>query len=259
MNPSIEIIPKAYLEHAQRAFAKVTNSRPYAVSDSQLAPLVAAIWNRQKARNIKFNTENFDKEFIETIEALHKHGVKGLVQARPTESKPPPKRWVDPISGDPLPPPATPTEKAFLRTHDPALADYFAAMEEKPYQHVHALREAESKTEQSRSFTYGAEQHETNPFRTGNLTDHSNFAKQHPELVPFYKGEAEHVVLPWSESGAKNLTTTSLLLTKAPKIHALVKDAALVQSQWKAQERLEAKKEIETATQKLKALETAAT
>ena len=259
MNTSIEIVPKAYLEHAHRAYAKVTNSRPYAITDAQLAPLVGAIWNRMKASDIKFDVEKFDKEFVEVIESLHANGVRGLIQNRPGESKPQPKPWIDPISGHPLPPPSTPTEKAFLRQHDPELLDHFEVMSKSPYQHVHEMRESESRREQALAFKYDADAHETNPFRTGNLTDHTNFAKHHPELVPFYKGEAEHVVLPWSESGAKNLTTISLLLTKSPRTHALVKDATRIEGEWRAKQRLEAKKEIDIATQKLKALETAAT
>jgi len=253
------IIPKAYLEHAKRAYAKVTNSRPYAVTDAQLAPLVAAIWNRMKASDIKFDVEKFDAEFVETIDALHKNGVRGLIQDRPGEPKPQPKVWLDPISGQPLPPPRTQTEKAFLRQHDPALADHYDAMEQNPYAHIHALREAESKREQALAFKYDADAHATNPWRSGNLTDQTQFARQNSELVPFYKNEAEDVVLPWTETGSKNLTTISLLLTKSPKVHALVKDAARIEGEWRAKQRLEAKKEIEIATQRLKALEIATT
>ena len=259
MNTSIEIIPKAYLEHAQRAYAKVTNNRSYAITDAQLAPLVGAIWNRMKASDIKFDVEKFDKEFVEVIESLHANGVRGLIQNRPGEPKPQPKPWVSPVTGENLPPPKTQTEKAFLRLHDPALADYFAAMEANPYQHLHALRENASKAEQARSFTYDAKAHEVNPWRSGNLTDHTNFAKQHPELVEFYKGESQPVELPWSESGSKNLTTISLLLTKSPKIHAIVKDAARIQSEWRSKEKLEAKREVDLAAAKLKSLESAAT
>jgi hypothetical protein len=259
MNTSIEIIPKAYLEHAKRAYAKIANNRSYAITDAQLAPLAAAIWNRMKGAGQKFDTEKFDAEFVETIDALHKNGVRGLIQDRPGEPKPTPKPWISPVTGEPLPPPRTQTEKAFLRQHDPALADYYDAMATNPYAHVHALRESESRREQALAFKYDADQHETNPFRNGNLSDQSKFAQRHADLVPFYKSEAEDTVLPWSEQGSKNLTTISLLLTKSPRTHALVKDATRIQSEWKAKERLEAKKEIDMATQKLRALETAAT
>jgi hypothetical protein len=261
MNPTEPIIPnKLLLERVRNAYSKIANGRPYAVRDQDLAPLFLAIWNRRKAagENVSDDSE-IQKEFVEVIETLHKIGVRGLIQDRPDEPKPQPKPWIDPISGQPLPPPQTVSEKSFLRTHDPALLDHYEAMAANPYQRVHALKEAESNREQALAFKYDADQHETNPWRSGNLSEQSQFAQRHPDLVEFYKGESQPVDLPWSEKGSQNLTVKSLLLTKSPRTHALVKDATRIQSEWRAKERLEAKREIDLATQRLKALETATT
>jgi len=59
---------------------------------------------------------------------------------------------------------------------------------------------------------YGAKQHVTNPWRNGSLTDQTNFAKQNPELVAFYKREAEQVDLPWSEKGSQKCDATKMAL-----------------------------------------------
>jgi hypothetical protein len=183
------------------ALHKLPRARLYALnaeSKDALACLAAAIKADRAARNLTDDdAPTAQSQMVALLERLAKAGVN-LQQVRPeTEPKPLPKPWIDPVTGQSLPPPTDITGKTLLRKFDPALADHYDAMERDPYGHIQSLHEAAAKREALAKATYGEQEHEINPFKTGDRKMQDAVVKSGPdELVAFYQREAADVEVP---------------------------------------------------------------
>src|SRR5439155_5545951 len=108
-----------------------------------------------------------------------------------------PKPWIDPVTGQAIPPPSDLTGKMLLRKYDPALADHYAAMERDPYRHIQSLRDREAQRQALSAISYGKDEHAVNPFRGTNMKAQNNLIKSMtPDLVEFYKAEAKDIEIP---------------------------------------------------------------
>jgi hypothetical protein len=150
-----------------------------------------------------------------------------LLQRRPGDAKKLPKLWVNPISGQPLPPPKTPDEKGVLAKHDPELLQWFEELEKHPYKTVAAHKAAEAQRQALESLQYGADEHGMNVFLGDNETAKGEFVKRDPELAKFYQYEAQPVEIPIF--GKNRNQTVIARLAKNPSTAALVQVASWVE------------------------------
>jgi len=179
-----------------------------------------------------------------------------LLQRRPGDAKKLPKLWVNPISGQPLPPPKTPDEKGVLAKHDPELLQWFEELEKHPYKTVAAHKEAEAQRQALESLQYGADEHGMNVFLGDNETAKGEFVKRDPELAKFYQYEAQPVEIPIF--GKNRNQTVIARLAKNPSTAALVQVAARIHENWLAEDRVAAQQQRAAAEATLKRLEGAA-
>jgi hypothetical protein len=235
---------------AREVYERIPGHRAYALTDqpaSELGVLAAAY----HANGGSLDNDN-RKKFGEFLLSL-KPNIPGLFQDRPGDPKPMPKPWVDPVTGQPLPPPTDLKGKTLLRKYDPALADHYEAMARDPYAHLQSLREREAQRDALAKIPYSSEQHETNPFRRNDKTAQSRFVKRDPDLAKFYAEEAKGVSIPLF-GGNRNLTIEGRLAKDAATA-ALVKIAQRIHEDWREQDRLAAQEQRARAEAELKKLE----
>ena len=234
--------------------------RTYALDDTSkkaLAILAEAMSQMRAAqgRNKPDSVPSPWAEFHGIIKSLADAGCN-LLQQRPADASPLPKPWVNPITGEPLPAPTTPDEKAILAKQDPELMRWFDELTKHPYAAVAKYNEAEAQRQTLSSIQYGEKEHKLNPFRGDNQTAQGEFVKRDPELAKFYEVEARPVEIPIF--GKNRNQTVVGRLSKNPSMAALVQVAARIHEQWNAEDRLSAEAARKAAEATLKKLAEAA-
>jgi hypothetical protein len=245
-----ETARQRYTRIACEVYASTPGNRSYArndESDNALGVMAAAY----HASGGSLDNDN-RKKFGEFLLGLKPH-IPSLFQDRPGEPKPMPKPWVDPVTGQPLPPPTDVKGKTLLRKYDPALADHYEAMERDPYGHIQQLHEREAQRAALAKIPYSSEQHETNPFRRNDKTAQAQFFKRDPDLAKFYQAEAKDVEIPLF-GRLRNLTIEGRL-AKDAATGALVKIAQRIHEDWREQDRIAAQEQRARAEAELKKLE----
>jgi isopentenyldiphosphate isomerase len=189
---------------------------------------------------------------------LHKLGEIGcnVLQERPTDQKPLPKPWTNPITNEPLPPPEGPDERAALERLDPELLRWFDEMKESPYKTVAAYRAAEAERQALGVIQYREAEHKLNPYLGKSETAKAHLAKRDPALAKFYERESNPVLLPLF--GKNKDLTVSGKLVKDPFMSAIVKIAEQVHERWRTEDHQSAIAQRTAAEQALKRLESAA-
>jgi hypothetical protein len=177
------------------------------------------------------------------------------MQPTPNEPTPTPKPWVDPVTGQALPPPGDLKSKTLLRQHDPELADHYDAMAANPYGHVLALREREAAHLRLKAIKYDLAEHTANPFVNGaTMTQKNDFIREtSTDIVKFYRDETLPILLP-----SKNMAVRNRLV-KLPRLDAIATRADQIVRGWNAEERERLRTEKAEAEKRLKALEAATT
>jgi hypothetical protein len=133
---------KQFREHTLAALKKIPNSRWYALDETALDSLAnfGIAWLEERVSGgQRFDPGEFEKIIGDIVEA-----EPSLRQERPSDPKPPPKPWVNPLTGQPVPPPKGIDEKGVLAERDPELLAFLEAFEKKPYQTLAALQDAEA-------------------------------------------------------------------------------------------------------------------
>src|SRR5262249_10156397 len=162
------------------------------------------------------DAETFDKFLSKLSDAAPE---MRLVQPRPSEPLKMPELWINPLSGQPLPPPKGPDERAILAKTDSELLGLLDEMEARPYATVKKLRDAEEKRVRQAAVKYCEAEHRANVFANGaSETEKAKFTRDYPGLVEIYKRETEPIQLPFGTN--KNLTIASKL-SRDPRLHAI--------------------------------------
>jgi hypothetical protein len=169
-----------------------------------------------------------------------------------TDTKPLPALWVNPLTGQPLPPPKGVAERSLLQKTDPELLRLFDALENEPYQVVQQMRSDEAKREAMAAIEYDANTHEANPFRRGDQTEIANLFKHDPTLAQFCQAEAKDVELNLFGS-TRDLTARGRLL-KDPAASAIVELAEKIHEQWRMEDKAAAAQAKAAAEATLKQL-----
>jgi hypothetical protein len=239
------------------ALAVTKNPRKYAFTNEARdggAVMTAAVRERRNTEGRYLDDKpSLREEVTALIEKLAAAGVN-ILQKRPGDAKPLPKPWVDPVTGQPLPPPTDLTGKMFLRKHDPDLADHYDGMQKDPYGYVQSLREKEARRQLLAEIPYGKNEHAVNPFRGTDMRAQNNLIKSAtPDLVEFYKAEAKDVEIPLFGKN-RNLTIEGRL-AKDPSTFALVKMAQRIHEQWTAEDKLAATEQRAKAELTLRKIE----
>lgn len=245
---------------ADEAYRKMKHNRSYALTNESrnvLGVLTQAMSQRRAAegRNQYDAQPSSWQEFFGIIEKLNAAGCN-LLQERPGDEKPLPKAWVNPLTGQPLPPPKTPDERAIVAKTDPELLELLDELDKRPYATINKLREAEAQRQAVMAIPYGEKEHQLNPFRGDNKTAQGQFEKRDPELAKFYEREAKDVELPLF-GRHKNMTIHGQLL-KDPATAGLVRVAEQIANQWNLEDVATAKQQRAAAELALKKLEGAA-
>ena len=122
------------MKFAEEAYSKVKNNRSYALTPQAkvgLAALARAMFEKRIAEGRSESDKPTSwQEFFDIIEKINRAGAN-LLQKRPGDPKPPPKPWVDPVTGVALPNPwLTKDLKAqtLLQQRDPDLAEHYKTM-----------------------------------------------------------------------------------------------------------------------------------
>ena len=112
---------------ALKVYGETKFNRSYALTPEAITMLsasAAAMAQHRKAEG-KSDDELFaEGPFAWLINKLSQAGCN-ILQQRPTDPKPLPKPWPDPITGAPLPAPQGPDERAVLAKHDPDLLAWY--------------------------------------------------------------------------------------------------------------------------------------
>jgi len=128
----------------REVLSKMPTARTYALgtdAERTLTALLAAVFERRKIQGRAATDEPIaQKEFIEFITALHRAGIN-ILQARPTDPKPLPALWTNPLTGQSLGAPKGLAERSLLQQRDPDLLQWFDRLEKSPYQTVAEYRE----------------------------------------------------------------------------------------------------------------------
>ena len=240
-------------DFALRVYADTKFHRSYALTPEttiMLSALAAAMAQHRKA-------EGKDELYAEgpfqwLLNELSQAGCN-ILQKRPTDTKPLPKPWIDPITGAPLPPPKSPDERAVLAKVDPDLLAWYDKLEKSPYKAVsdhladQAFRNALS------GIPYGPSEHEGNPFRGKDETSKNLLAKRDPELAKFYQEEAKPVEIPLFGKN-RNLSIAGRL-TKDSVSNAVVTIAEKIHQNWMADDKATAQAQQAAAAETLRKLE----
>src|SRR5262249_51850694 len=150
-----------------------------------LGVLAAAMFQRRAAEgrsDMDGKPPSSHQEFFGIIQNLADAGCN-LLQARPGDEKPLPKAWTNPLTGQPLPSPRTPDERAVLAKSDPQLLQLLDELEKRPYATINKLRQAEAQRQAVMGIPYTQREHELNTFRGDNKTAHAQFVKRDPDLA----------------------------------------------------------------------------
>jgi hypothetical protein len=242
---------KNYQRFAEETYAKIKFHRGYALTDESkrtLSTLAAAIFTRRKMEGRPPDAEPSPQaEFIAVITALANAGVN-VLQSRPTDPKPLPQVWRNPLNNEPLKAPRGIAERSLLQKLDPDLLQMFDQLEKEPYQTVHAMREAEAKRAAMAAISYDENAHEANPFRRNDQTAMAELHKRDPLLGSFCQQEARPVEL--NLFGAKRDLTARGKLFRDPAA-ATIELAEKIDSQWRLDDRRQAAEQKTEAERRL--------
>ncbi len=222
--------------HAKAAFKEIPNSRWYAFTDENKDAFaaVAEAWHEERVqRGISGFT---DGDLAKFFSELAKH-VPRLVQEKPDSAAPKPEQWIDPVTKEvprnPWSDPQDLESQAVLLKHDPHLAEHLRRTAKGvSYKFLAEMREADVARARAASISYGAAEHERNPFITGDITAQMRLQKDDPQLAAVYKREAEPLQLPWGVGPSKNLTILSRLHRANQEAASIVQRAETLQHQW---------------------------
>jgi hypothetical protein len=250
---------KTARDFALRVYSELKNNRAYALTDESTAVLAslayALVQHRRSTGDYKEDELYSDKQFTWLLCKLGEIGCN-VRQERPTDPKPLPKPWLNPVTGQPLPPPEGPDERATLQRLDPELLKWFDDMAKSPYRTLAAYRAAEAERQALGVIPYGQREHESNPFRGNNQTAKAHFMKRDPDLARFYENESKPVEL--NLFGRNRNLTVRGRLDKDPFTSSIVKIAEQVHERWRIEDREAAQAQRAAAEQALKRLESAA-
>jgi hypothetical protein len=241
------------MKFALEAYRSLPHPRTYALTDDArtvLAIFAQALFQRRAAED-RTNTSNptASEEMAQLIQTLSDAGVN-LLQKRPNEPEPPPKPWIDPVSGQQLPNPFNKKNpdlrgQSLLMRRDPKLGEHYKKMAEDPFGTLAALQDAEVEARSLAAITYDENTHKLNPFLGENLSRKAEFMKRDPELAKFFEQESKPVSIPVFGRN-KNLTIQGRLY-KDPHAAATYKIAEQVAQQWLASDKQAAEKQRKTA------------
>jgi hypothetical protein len=234
---------------------KMPTARTYALgtdAERTLTALLAAVFERRQIQGRAATDEPVaQKEFMEFLTVLAGSGCN-ILQARPTDPKPLPAVWTNPLTGQPLPPPKGIAERSLLQKLDPELLRLFDELEKSPYQTVSEMREGEAKRQAMAAIKYDGNTHEANPFRRGEQTEMAALFKRDPLLASFCEQEARPVEL--NLFGAQRDLTVRGKLFKDPSASAIVELAEKIHEQWRMEDKAAAAEAKTAAEAQLKAL-----
>jgi hypothetical protein len=254
---------QAAADFSLRAYDKTKGARPYALTAEArhtLAILARAMFERRTAEgrnDLDGKPPSSWQEFSDLIGVLNAAGCN-LLQMRPSDPRPLPRVWIDPVTSESLPNPFARGSRnlkaqSLLQLHDPDLAAYYKAMAEDPYGTLIKLKAAETQRQSLASILYGQREHESNPFLGTNETAKGAFVKRDPLLAEFYAEEARPVGI---EIFGKNKNQTVVgRLAKDPRTWGLVQRAAQIGSEWQDADKANALKQRAVAEEVLKRLE----
>jgi hypothetical protein len=240
-------------DFALRVYGDTKFNRSYALTpeaEIMLSALAAAMAQQRKA-------EGKDELYAEgpfkwLLNQLSQSGCN-ILQQRPTDPKPLPKPWTHPITGQPLPPPTSPDERAVLAKVDPALLDWYDRMQKAPYKTLADHMAQQAFRNALSSIPYGPQEHERNPFRGKDETAKAQLVKRDPELAKFYQAEAVPVEIPLF--GRNRNITIAGKLTKDPMSNAIVQIAEQIHKGWVADDQARAQAQRSAAEAELKRLQ----
>ena len=244
-------------DFALKVYADTKFNRSYALtpeSTMMLSALAAAMAQHRKAEGRDKDDLYAEKPFQWLINYLSQAGCN-VLQQRPTDPKPLPKPWLDPITNAPLPPPKGPDERGILQRTDPDLLDWYDKLEKSPYKAVADHLEQEAFRKGLAGIPYGLSEHEHNPFRGKDETAKNLLAKRDPELAKFYQEEAKPVSIPLF--GRDRDLTIGGRLTKDPVSNAVVQIAEQIHKTWVNDDRATAQAQRAAAEATLRKLEAA--
>jgi hypothetical protein len=251
MDDDPKTLRKAAKDFALQALQKLKNNRLYALtpqSEIVLAALARSMFEIRKAQGRSDKEPSPWKEFFTVIEALSQAGCN-ILQSRPTDPKPLPALWTNPVTGQPLPPPKGIAERSLLQQRDPELLRLFDALEKEPYQTVAKMRENEAKRQAMAAIEYNELTHEANPFRRRDQTEMANLFKHDPTLAQFCQQEAKDVEL--NLFGAQRDLTARGKLLRDPAAGAIVELAEKIHETWRLQDKAAAAEAKAAAERKL--------
>jgi hypothetical protein len=243
-------------EFALKVYTPMRFSRHYALINEatmMLSVLAAAMAQHRKSYGTKDDDLYDSESFQKLINQLAAAGCN-VLQQRPTDPKPLPKPWTNPITGQPLPPPKGMDERSVLAKADPDLLDWYDRMEKTPYKTMADHLAAEAARTALTAIDYGEHHHKINPFLGTNETAKNLAMKGDPELAKFYQTEAKPVEIPLF--GKNQNQTIAGRLTKDPVSNAVVAVAEKIHEAWRNDDKQAAiaqRKAAEEALQKLEA------
>jgi hypothetical protein len=231
---------------------KMPTARTYALTqdaERTLTALLASVFERRKMQNRPATDEPVaQKEFMELVTTLARSGCN-ILQARPTDPKPLPALWTNPLTGKALGAPKGIAERSLLQKLDPELLRLFDQLEKSPYQTVAEMREDEARRQAMSAIKYDGTAHEANPFRRGEQSEMAALFKRDPMLAQFCQQEARPVEL--NLFGAQRDLTMRGRLTKDLSASAVVELAEKIHEQWRMEDKAAAADAKEAAEAKL--------
>jgi hypothetical protein len=137
------------------------------------------------------------------------------------------------------------------------LASAYKKLAADPYGYIVELEQAKGQREMTSAIVYGADQHraEANPYLGTNLTAQSALARDNAAKAERYRFEAQPVQLPFGKN--LNQTKRAMLIKKHPRAYEMLERAQAAREAWRANEKIELKKQSDIALAKLKAIESA--
>jgi hypothetical protein len=246
---------------ALRALEKTRHPRTYALDEQSkiaLGALMRAVLERREQQG-RHPTDDptVETEMIGVIEKLNAAGVN-ILQKRPSDPKPTPKPWTDPVTGEPLPNPWVTKDlgaQSILEQRDPALAAHYKAMREDAYGHIAQLQDDDAARHALASIVYDENTDKLNPFRGANQTARGDFMKRDPILARFYEAEAKRVEIPLFGK-SKNMTIEARLV-KDPAVGGIAIAAQQIHANWVAADKVLAQQQRAQAEAALKRLDAA--
>jgi hypothetical protein len=231
---------KAARDFALKALQEMKTHRMYAMTPQAeivLASLARAMFLRREIEGRKDGdgkSPSAHKEFFGLVEALSKAGCN-ILQARPTNPKPLPQVWRNPLNNEPLPPPKGVGERSLLQKLDPELLQMFDALEKEPYQTVAKMRQAEAQREAMSAIEYNESTHLANPFCRNDESAKAELFKRDPALAQFCQQEAKDVEL--NLFGQQRALTVRGKLFKDPEAATIVELAEKIHQLWRQEDK----------------------